>query len=93
MTAHINIGSNLGDSHALIEQAAAGIALLASGGTTMRRSGFIESEPWGFESPHRFINLGIEIRELKFLEPMFFGHIPNHIYIHINAAVRTRIAR
>lgn len=61
MTAHINIGSNLGDSHALIEQAAAGIALLASGGTTMRRSGFIESEPWGFESPHRFINLGVEI--------------------------------
>lgn len=61
MTAHINIGSNLGDSHALIEQAAAGIALLASDGTAMRRSSFIESEPWGFESPHRFINLGVEI--------------------------------
>lgn len=61
MTAHINIGSNLGDSHALIEQAAAGIALLASEGSAMRCSGFIESEPWGFNSPHRFLNLGVEI--------------------------------
>lgn len=61
MTAHINIGSNLGDSLALIEQAAAGIALLASDGTAMRRSRIVESEPWGFTSTHRFLNMGVEI--------------------------------
>ena len=58
--AHINIGSNLGNSRSAIERAVAGIALLAQGGT-VRRSRLIESEPWGFESPRRFLNLGVEI--------------------------------
>ncbi len=57
--AHINIGSNLGDSRSLIEQAVAGIALLSS--TPLRRSGLIESSPWGYDSPHRFLNIGVEI--------------------------------
>lgn len=58
--AHISIGSNLGNSRSLIEQAVAGIALLADGGE-VRRSRWIESEPWGFESAHSFLNLGMEI--------------------------------
>lgn len=57
--AHINIGSNLGDSRALIGRAVAEIALLST--TPLRRSSFIESEPWGFDSPHPFLNLGVEI--------------------------------
>lgn len=59
MVAHINIGSNLGDSRSLIGQAVAEIALLSS--TPARTSAFIESEPWGYESPNRFTNIGIEI--------------------------------
>lgn len=27
----------------------------------MRCSAFVESEPWGFESEHRFVNIGVEI--------------------------------
>lgn len=57
-TAHVNIGSNLGNSRSILEQAVAGIALLAGG--NLRRSQFIESDAWGFNSPNRFLNLGVE---------------------------------
>ena len=42
MTAHINIGSNLGDSRAIIEAAVAGLFALSAG--ECRRSSFIESD-------------------------------------------------
>lgn len=60
MKAHINIGSNLGNSSVLIERAVAGIALLAPDGR-LRVSTVVESEPWGFASPNRFVNVGVEI--------------------------------
>lgn len=59
MTCHINLGSNLGDRAAHIERAVA--AIERATGCPARRSGFIESEPWGFDSPNRFLNLGIAI--------------------------------
>lgn len=59
MTAHINIGSNLGDSRAIIEAAVAGLFALSAG--ECRRSSFVESEPWGFDSPNPFLNIGIDI--------------------------------
>lgn len=58
--AHINIGSNLGNSRSLIERAVAGIVLLSSDGE-VRRSGWVVSEPWGFVSDSDFLNLGVEI--------------------------------
>ncbi len=57
--AYINIGSNMGNREALIEQAVAHIELLCE--AKARRASIIESEPWGFESPHPFLNLGIAI--------------------------------
>lgn len=60
--AHINIGSNLGDSRSSIEQAIAGISVLS--GKTLRRSSFVESESWGYDSPHSFLNIGVEIDTL-----------------------------
>lgn len=59
MIAHINIGSNIGDSRSLIERAVADVFALSEGIT--RRSSIIESEPWGYESTNRFLNIGIEI--------------------------------
>lgn len=59
MLAHINIGSNLGDSRLIIERAVAEIFLLSEG--DCQRSSIIESEPWGFESSHSFLNIGVEI--------------------------------
>lgn len=58
MRIHINIGSNQGDRRALIGQA---VALIASAwpDARMRLSRPVESEPWGYESPNRFLNLGV----------------------------------
>ena len=57
--AHINIGSNIGDRHALIERAVASVLALSVG--PGRVSAPVESEPWGFSSPHPFLNVGVSI--------------------------------
>ncbi len=58
MRVHINIGSNQGDSRALIGQA---VALIASRwpSASIATAGPVESEPWGYDSPHRFLNLAV----------------------------------
>ncbi|MBD5277316.1 MAG: 2-amino-4-hydroxy-6-hydroxymethyldihydropteridine diphosphokinase [Bacteroides sp.] len=58
MRVHINIGSNQGDSHALIGQA---VALIASRwpSATVATAGPVESEPWGYRSSCRFLNLAL----------------------------------
>ena len=51
---YLGLGSNLGDRNAHIEQA---IALIHERvGEVVRRSSFIETEPWGFESENKFLN-------------------------------------
>lgn len=57
---HINIGSNKGDRLTYIESAVALISSLWPEGR-LHRSDLFESEPWGFESPNRFVNLGVMI--------------------------------
>lgn len=57
--AYINIGSNQGDSHAVIEQAVALIELYSR--CKAVRSEYIVTEPWGFESENKFLNLGISL--------------------------------
>ncbi len=59
-TVYVNIGSNSGDRHALIEQAVAAIALEFPD-AEIRRSDYIETEPWGFSSENMFLNLGLAI--------------------------------
>lgn len=51
---YLGLGSNLGDRASLLEQAVqlAGERV----GKIVCRSSFIETEPWGFESPNRFLN-------------------------------------
>ena len=49
MTKHhvyLGLGSNLGDREERV-------------GQVLRRSSFIETEPWGFESEHRFLNAAV----------------------------------
>lgn len=58
-TAYINIGSNQGDREKLIKQAVALIEHWA--GTEAAVSRTVESEPWGFTSTSRFINVGIAL--------------------------------
>lgn len=50
----LGLGSNLGERRQLLEQA---ISLLETeGGHVAAISSFVETEPWGFESQHRFLN-------------------------------------
>lgn len=80
-TAHINIGSNLGDRHAMIEQAVA--AIERSLHSPARRSRYIETEPWGYTSPNRFLNLGISI-DVGEIPPTELHRILNLIQTEIN---------
>jgi len=57
MTKHqvyLGLGSNLGERKELIQKA---ITLVNERiGTVTRQSSLIETEPWGFESSHKFLN-------------------------------------
>jgi len=51
---YLGLGSNLGDCRENLERA---IRLIDDRvGEVIRQSSFIETEPWGFESEHRFVN-------------------------------------
>ena len=51
---YLGLGSNLGDREANMEEA---IRLIQEGlGEIARRSSFIETAPWGFNSSHSFLN-------------------------------------
>lgn len=59
-TVHINIGSNKGDRHALLMRAVALIVdLMCPRGYEV--SDPVVSEPWGYESPHMFMNIGLRL--------------------------------
>ena len=50
----LSLGSNMGDRRSLLNRA---IALIEERiGAVQRVSSFIETEPWGFESEHPFLN-------------------------------------
>ena len=51
---YLSLGSNEGDREALLHQAIDAIDHLI--GTVGGIATFIETEPWGFESPHPFLN-------------------------------------
>lgn len=57
--AYLSLGSNLGDRHATMQSA---ILLLDSqAGSVDRVSSAIETEPWGFESANKFLNMCVRI--------------------------------
>ena len=51
------MGTNLGDKHANILKAIDEIEKLI--GTVVRQSAFYETAPWGFDSPHQFVNAAV----------------------------------
>ncbi len=55
-TAYINLGSNLGDRHAVIKRAIDILSERLSVRLTL--SAPVVSPPWGFDSPHEFVNVG-----------------------------------
>lgn len=72
MIAHLNIGSNSGDSLALVRQAVAAISLeFPSAGICVSEP--YRSAPWGYESPNEFVNLAVAI-EMPPTEPLELLH-------------------
>ena len=58
-TAYLSLGSNLGDRLRLIQEAVA--ALTVESGPVTALSSLYETEPWGFSSPHRFLNVALAL--------------------------------
>ena len=57
--AYLGLGSNLGDREANIRKA---ISLIGEKvGLVLRQSSLIETEPWGFESEHPFLNAAVMV--------------------------------
>ena len=58
-TAYLSLGSNLGDRHATMRRA---IDLLGREvGTVDRQSSMLETEPWGFQSANKFLNMCVRV--------------------------------
>ena len=55
--AYLGLGTNLSDKHANILKAIDEIEKLI--GTVVRQSAFYETAPWGFDSPHQFVNAAV----------------------------------
>lgn len=53
-TVYLSLGANIGDRRATLLRAVDMLGELC--GNVARLSSFIETEPWGFNSPHRFLN-------------------------------------
>lgn len=58
MDYYLNIGSNTGNRRDNLYRAIAFLVAGTSGGAV---SSIVESEPWGFESDNRFLNLGVKL--------------------------------
>lgn len=56
MNYYLNAGSNIGNRRDNLYRA---VVLLAAGTSGCAVSGIVESEPWGFDSDRRFMNLGV----------------------------------
>ena len=56
---YANIGSNLGNRKELIEKA---LDRIGDKFGFYCISGFVESEPWGFDSSNRFLNIGVAFK-------------------------------
>ena len=56
MKYYLNIGSNMGERRDNLYRA---VVALAAGTSGCAVSSIVESEPWGFDSENRFMNLGV----------------------------------
>lgn len=74
-TAYLSLGSNLGDRLRLIQEAVAALTVEAGPVTTL--SSLYETEPWGFSSPHRFLNVALALETT--LSPETLLAVTQHI--------------
>ncbi len=71
MTLYLNIGSNIGDRRSNLLRAVALIKQLPwLRPDTLRLSGIITSPPWGYTSPHPFLNVGLAVEITPGISPL-----------------------
>ena len=68
MVVFLNIGSNCGDRLRFIEMAVERLRLALPGRYVVSK--VFESEPWGFESANRFMNVGVGVRTEREYDPL-----------------------
>lgn len=86
---HLNIGSNQGDRILLIDRAVALIAR-AFPEATLATAPDVESLPWGYDSPHPFINRAVMLDIPGDLDPLDLLAITQYIEQQIGAATPHR---
>ena len=59
---YLSLGSNLGDRESCLEDAVS--RLNEETGDVFARSSFYETEPWGFDSEHLFLNMAVGVKTL-----------------------------
>lgn len=59
---YVNIGSNMGSREALIAEA---LEHISKEFGIYCKSGIVESDPWGFDSSSRFLNIGVAFKSDK----------------------------
>lgn len=81
MNYYLNIGSNIGDRRDNLYRA---VVALAAGSDSCAISSIVESEPWGFESKNRFMNLGVLLH--SDMEPLMMLERIHEIERHLGSA-------
>lgn len=81
---YLNIGTNLGNKEQNIKNA---IQALSQGAERIVVSEVVSSEPWGFESPHTFLNVGVAL-----FSPMMPEQMLCHIH-HIERRLGSKAHR
>ena len=84
-TLYLSLGTNLGDRRSNLETALTLIGRRI--GTVQDKSGIIETEPWGFESTNRFLNMVAKV--LTKLDPLDVLHTAQEIEKQMGRTVKS----
>ena len=74
-TLYLSLGTNMGNRHENLSRAQALIGREV--GTVVSASDIIETEPWGFESSNRFLNMAVKVETT--LQPLEVLHTTQEI--------------
>lgn len=84
-TLYLSLGTNLGDRQSNLATA---ISLIGEKvGTVQAKSSIIETEPWGFESSNRFLNMVIKVETN--LQPHEVLHVTQEIELRLGRSKKT----
>lgn len=84
-TLYLSLGTNLGDRPNNLKSAVELIALQV--GTVKAQSDVIETDPWGFESANRFLNMVIKVETN--LQPLEALHVTQEIERRLGRRVKS----